>query len=166
MSHELRKNVVFVVVALLVVAMVLASTGCTTNEGDDRAEPLTDLTYPAALDEICAATASELDAVPDPPEQISRVDWAGEVSRVLDNEANRFDALRVTVDLREPHGSLVRTARAQAEQLALLGDVLDESTGDSTDIESISDEIRSLSLGREELATELGAPSCGTRSLT
>lgn len=170
MSPETRKKVVFAIVALVVVAMVLASTGCTTSDDSGNSTPTND-TYPAAMDEICAATASELDAVPDPPEQISRVDWAAEVSRLLDNEANRFDALRVDVDQREQHGSLVRTAREQAAQFALLGDVLDDDAldddaPDSVGIEAISDEIRSLSLGREELASELGVPTCGTRALT
>ena len=166
MSHETRKKVVFAVVALLVVAMVLASTGCTTTSGDGDDSSLTDQTYSASMGEICAVTASELDAIPEPPEQISRVDWVGEVSRILDNEANRFDALDVAVDLREPHGSLVRTTREQATQLALLRDALGEDAPESASVESISDEIRSLSLGREALTTELGVPTCGTRSLT
>lgn len=164
MSDATRKNVVLAVVALVVVAMVLASTGCTTTDGDDAA--LASDTYPDAMTEICAATSSELDAVPEPPEQISRVDWAAEVSRILDNEADRFDTLKVEPDLREPHGSLVRTAREQATQIALLGDALGGDAADSGGIESISDEIRSLSLGREELATGLGVPTCGTRELT
>lgn len=163
MSDATRKNLIMVVVALLVIAMVLASTGCTTTEGD---EALTDDTYPDAMAEICSDTSSELEAVPEPPEQISRVDWAGEVARILDNEATRFDSLAVESDLREGHGSLVRTAREQAAQLALLGDALGADAADSGGIESISDEIRSLSLGREELANGLGVPTCGTRALT
>lgn len=166
MSPELRKNLVFVLVALLIVAMVLASTGCTTTSGDGGDGSSADQDAAGLMNDICEATAAELDALPDPPEQISRVDWAAEVARVLDNEANRLDALSVEVGLREAHGSLVRTAREQATQFALLGDTLREPSPDSAGIESVSNEIRSLSLGREDLAAELGVPNCGTRALT
>lgn len=169
MSHDTRRRVVFALVALLVVAMVLALVGCTTTAGDadDPTTPLTTETYPVAMEEICDATSAELDAVPAPPEQISLGDWAAELARILGNEVDRFDELRVTDELSEAHGTLTRTAREQADQFALLAAAVENPAGDDTgeSIGAINDEIRSLSLGREEVAIGLAVPACGTRVL-
>ncbi|MFK8023820.1 MAG: hypothetical protein AB8G26_07640 [Ilumatobacter sp.] len=167
MSHDTRRRVVFFFVCLVVVAMVLSVTACSAlTEADDGTAVLSADEYPTVMAGICSATSTELDALPEPPTQISRVDWVGEVARILENEAGRFAELRVTDDVRETHGSLERTAREQAMQLTLLGDALGAAGQDNGVIETVSDEIRSLSIGRDELATELGVPGCGARALT
>jgi len=82
MSHETRRKVILICVALIVVALVLGSVGCSSTSGsDDDTGRLSPTLYARAMADICDATTARVDALPMPPEEISGADWAGEVSR-------------------------------------------------------------------------------------
>ncbi len=89
----------FIVAALVVVTMVLASTGCSTTSGAGEAgqDRRPDQTrsrpsfYPATVSDICAATDEQLAELPVPGEEIAETDWAGEVARVIASEADSLE---------------------------------------------------------------------------
>ena len=72
MSHETRRRVILIGVALIVVALVLGSVGCssTSANGDDP-DALSPALYTQAMGDICDATTQRLDVLPVPPDEIS-----------------------------------------------------------------------------------------------
>ena len=163
---------VLVFVTLVVVTMVLCTTACSTTTGDDpdaaeEGDRLSPALYTAQVDEICAATDAELAELPSPPEEISAVDWAGEVAGTLRDEADDLDDIRVGASRRDDHASFVENTVAQADQWDELAEAL--SGVDDPDVAAtigdIRTEILELSLGRADLADELGLSGCGVRDI-
>lgn len=163
------------VVALIVVAMVLSTVACsTTNASDDIAdttgdgEELASGLYPQRMSDICVTTNAELDALPAPPTEISRVDWTAEVARLLSEEAAAFDQIQVGDDLRTDHASLVENTEDQAAQWTVLNGILarPEAEGASESIATATNEIAELTLGRNDLATEMGLAGCQARQIS
>ncbi len=134
MSHETRRRVILICVALIVVALVLGSVGCSSTSGNgDDADALSPALYIQAMGDICDATTERLDALPTPPDEISRADWAGEVSRALRDEAAAFDEIDVGDDRRTDHASFVENTEGQAAGWMALGEALAEAEPDSAD---------------------------------
>ncbi len=170
MSHETRRRMVLFVVALIVVAMVLASTGCSTTTGNGEAgqngenpAPLESSFYPAAMGDVCAATDGRISDLPERGVAISESDWATEISRALDAEADAFDAVEPSSGLRVDHKSFIANTREQAASWAALSDAI--ANEDATGIDTSFNEIRELSGGRNELAAELSIDGCQGRAL-
>lgn len=170
MSQETRRKVVFVVAALIVVAMVLASTGCSTTSGAGEAgqdrdgpSPLGADFYPAAVTDICAATDERLAELPTPGEGIAEADWADEVARVIESEADALGDVGTISDVREDHRSFIANTRDQAAAWSALSDAIE--AGDADGVDTARTELLELSGGRIELASELGIGGCRERSL-
>lgn len=166
LPEETRRKAILFVVALIVVAMVLASTGCSTTTGasdDDPGAPLEASFYPAAMSEVCATTDARLSALPSPPEQISNVDWAGEVASSLQAETDALDAVDEPGDLRAPHRDFVANTQDQATAWSSLSTAL--ANDDAAGIDLARTEILELSRGRNALADELGALGCQERAI-
>ena len=158
---------IFALAALLIVALVLASTGCSTTDeagGDaDGSSELTGALYATTMGDVCASTATRLEQLPSPPDDISRADWAGEVSRALLAEAAAFDAIRVGDSRRDDHASFVENTEEQAAQWLLLSEVLVAEAADEQALDLTTTEIRELTLGRNDLATEMSLDGCTDR---
>lgn len=171
LSPETRRRVVFVVAAVLVVAIVLASTGCSTNSGAGEAgqdrdgpAPLNADFYPAAVTDICEATDAQLAELPSPGDGMAETDWAGEVARLLESEADALGEIGTISEVRDDHRTFTANTRDQAAQWELLSAALDSA--DAVAIDAARTEILELSRGRIELAAELGIGGCRERSFS
>jgi len=167
MSHDTRRRVILFCVALIVVALVLGSVGCSSTSGNgDDPDALTPALYVQAMGDICDATTERLDALPTPPEEISRADWAGEVSRALRDEAAAFDEIDVGDDRRTDHASFVENTEGQAAGWMALGDALADAEPDNVTISALTTDLTELTLGRNDLADEMGLAGCQARELS
>jgi hypothetical protein len=143
--------------------MIIASS-CTTAT-DESGAPSTDEAvldssfYPSSMATICEATSTKLAALPIPPEQISRADWATEVSRIFAAEAAAFENVQVSDTIRVDHRTLIATATEQAAQWTALGAALADDTATDA-IGDIGTEITALTLGRNDLVDSMGLPAC------
>ncbi len=169
MSPETRRRVVFFFVALIVVAMVLASTGCSTTAGTGEAgqdrdgpAPLDANFYPAAVTDICEATDQQLAELPVPGDGIAEADWASEVARILGSEADALGDVGTISDVRDDHRAFISNTRDQAAQWSLLSTAI--GAVDAEGIDAARTEILELGRGRIELAAELGIGGCRERS--
>ncbi len=171
MSHDSRRRVIFLLAALVVVALVMASVGCSTTTGSGDEEPdddpeLTGAVYTTSMNDICTETTERLGDLPTPPDEISRADWAGEVSLALRDEAAAFDAIRVGESRRDDHASFVENTEDQAAQWSALSAELSRSGAASTEIADITNDIAELTLGRNDLADEMALTGCRARELS
>ncbi len=168
MSHETRRRVILICVALIVVALVLGSVGCSSTSGSDDADAdaLTPTLYTQAMSDICTATTERLDALPTPPGEISRADWAGEVARALRDEAAAFDEINVGDDLRTDHASFIENTEEQSAAWSALGEALGADEVDGDEIGELTTELTELTLGRNDLADEMTLAGCRARQLS
>jgi hypothetical protein len=138
-----------------VVAVSLGLLGVLTACGSDAA-PVTEADYLADLQSICVDTTSALDALPQPPEQISVADFATSAAGALDNEAERARALDVPDDLADDHRAFVRNTDEQVvawRAIATVGD-------DSARLDELTVRIGELIRGRNDLVDDMAAPDC------
>jgi hypothetical protein len=142
------------VVAAAVVSSVLALAACDGG----LPEAATPESYRAELAEICTATAAELDALPDPPAQISVSDFATQAAEALTREATRADRLELPRDddLRADHRAFVRATEDQADAWREIA----AAAGAGADVGAAADRIRQLVLGRNDLADTLQVSDC------
>ncbi len=168
-SSDTRRRVLFVLAALIVIAMVLASTGCSTTAepgtaGADRdgPTPLDARFYPAAVGDICDETDDALAALPAPGAEIGEADWAGEVARLIDAEADALADVGAS-SVRDDHRAFVENTRQQAAAWSQLGAAI--AAGDVDGVDTNRTEILELSRGRIELADELGISGCRERDV-
>jgi hypothetical protein len=137
-------------VAVVLVCIVLVAA-C----GSESA-PVTEADYLADLQSICVSTTATLDALPQPPEQISVADFATSAAGALDNEAERARALDVPGELDDDHRAFVRNTDEQVvawQSIATVGD-------DSARLDELTVRIGELIRGRNDLVDEMGAPDC------
>ena len=149
-SHQ-RRPITGTVAALVV---LVTSAGCTSDGGSVVVDGEA---YVSAMEEICTGTGERLDALPEPPEQIRPTDWATEVAGILRSEATDADGLVVTGELRAAHRDYVSTVGDLADAYDTLATAL---TDDAESIGPVRDEITSLSLGRDDVADQLGLAAC------
>lgn len=113
--------------------------------------------YSAATDAICADTNTRLDALPSPPDGISAGDWADEVALAFGAESQRTGDLLVDSSIRGTHLDFVTTTTELADRYSTLSSTISD---DPDGIGAISTEITELTLGRNDLAAELGLDEC------
>ncbi len=134
---------------------VAATVAALLASCDEEPPPVTEAEYLAELDAICAATTTELAALPVPPEQISVTDFATRAAEALSAEAERMRRLDVPADLADDHRALVLNTDDQA---AAWRDVAtDAAAGENAFGTQL---IGELTLGRNDLAAEIGADAC------
>ena len=120
--------------------------------------PVTEADYLADLQSICVDTASTLDAIPQPPEQISVAAFATSAAGALDNEAEQARTLDVPDTLADDHRAFVLNTDEQAiawRAIATAGD-------DAARLDELTVRIGELVRGRNDLVDEMGA-STGCR---
>ncbi|MDG1265431.1 MAG: hypothetical protein P8O03_03830 [Ilumatobacter sp.] len=167
MSYDTRRRVILIFVVLIIVALVLGSVGCSSTSGNSANDnALTPTLYTQAMSDICDAATERLNELPAPPNEISRADWAGEVSRALGAEATAFDELNVGDDRRTDHASFIENTEGQAAGWNDLGDALGDAEPDRSMISKLTTDLAELTLGRNDLAGEMGLAGCRARELT
>lgn len=139
---------------LLASAASVLAVSCASSDGP---APLADDDYVVAMSDICTSTDERLDGLPAPPEQIRPADWATEVARVYRAESAAAEALVVDGSIRETHRAFVTTTDGIADAFTSLSEVL---SSDPDAMTEASEEVTRLSLGRDDLAGELGLDSC------
>ena len=112
--------------------------------------------YVSAMHDICRSTDARLDAVGTPPDDINPGDWAREVGLAFRAESEAAGALIVASSVGEQHRRLVRTTTDLAQAFADLAGAIDTDG----EIATLNTEITELSLGRDDLAVEIGLPDC------
>ena len=131
----------------------IGTVGCTETTGVEP--PPVD--YLEELQSICADTAAQLDALPDPPDGITVTEFATQAGSILTAEAERFRGLDAPDDLDDDHRALIANDESQADGWTeLAGAAVEEADAMS----EITTTIASLNLGRNDLVTEMGAPGC------
>jgi len=138
---------------LVIGALAIALGAC----NDDNNHEVTEDEYLGALAAICTSTSEELDSLPEPPEQISIANFATEASNTLTREAERVRRLDPPDNLADDHRAFIRNTDDQAAAWNELGSLL-PADGDA--LESLVTNIGQLTLGRNDLALEMGAPAC------
>ena len=121
-----------------------------------EAAPVTEADYLADLQSICVDTTATLDAIPQPPEQISVADFATSAAGALDNEAEQARALGVPDEIAGDHRAFVRNTDEQVvawRAIATVGD-------DSARLDELTVRIGELVRGRNDLVDEMGATGC------
>lgn len=120
--------------------------------------------YLADLQAICADTSATLDALPDPPTQISVVDFATNAASALANEAERARALTPPDTDTDPDGDADADADADHRAFVLNTDQQAAAwrsiAAAPDDIGDATTRIGELVRGRNDLADALGAPAC------
>ncbi len=140
----------------IVLGFVAALASCSSDGGPaPTAEG-----YLAELGSVCAGTATALGALPDPPDGITVADFATQASSILRDEAEAIRALSAPDELDDDHRALIRN---DEEQAAAWTDLAVTGGGTGVDAASLNDlttTIAELNFGRDDLVTEMGAPSC------
>ena len=136
-------------------AAILSAAGCASDGAG--ASPLSGERYIAAMGEICVDTDARLAALPEPPEAISAADWAAEVALALAAEAERAEELVVDQSIGSNHRTFVTTTNDIAASYRILSTtVVDDPEG----VGVLTTEITEFSLGRDDVAAELGLTEC------
>lgn len=133
--------------AILVAATTLAA--CSSEPA-----VVTEADYLAELEAVCIETAAALDALPEPPEQISVVDFASEAARILDAEAEQVRRLDVPSTIADDHRAFVRNTDEQSAAWEVI------AGGGTDDLVTATTQVGQLVLGRNDLADEMGASAC------
>ncbi len=152
-SELVRRSVVL---GSIVVGSVVTIAAC-SSDGDP--EP-TAASYLGALETVCAETATALAALPAPPDGISVTDFATQAGTVLRDEAESIRALAAPDDLDDDHRALIRNDEEQAAAWSDLAVAAGGPDVDADSLDALTTTIAELNFGRNDLVTEMGAPSC------
>jgi len=131
-------------------AILLATLAACSSEP----AAITETDYLADLEAVCIETTADLDALPEPPEQISVTDFASEAARLLATEAERTRNLEPPSSLADDHRAFIRNTDEQSTAWQTIAD------GSSDDLTTATTQVGQLVLGRNDLADEMGAPAC------
>ena len=118
--------------------------------------PITEADYVDDLQSICRDTTATLDALPEPPDQISVADFATSAAGALGNEAERARTLGVPDSNAADHRAFVRNTDEQAVAWSAIASVGD----DNDQLGELTVRIGELVRGRNDLVDEMGAPDC------
>jgi len=142
--------------AFFAACVILGACGQTSST--PGAEPTsTEGSYATRMEAACATAETELESLPDPPDQITVSAFALEVARIVQNEADAARTIDPPDDLAEQHRAWIANTDDQARgwlDLAGVAETQPEEIGD------LRTEIAELILGRDDLATEMGIPAC------
>ena len=142
----------------------LLSTACSGSTSSPTSLPLdpavadpTTATYTAQMEAICITTAAELDALGQPTDGSAVPEFATNVARIIQSEADAARDLDPPSDRDDDHRAFVANTDAQARgwlELAEIASISPDEIGDQTT------QIAQLTLGRDDLATEMQLPEC------
>jgi antitoxin component HigA of HigAB toxin-antitoxin module len=139
---RIRRGAASLVAGAALVASCSSTTG-TTN----------DLEYVDELAAICAATASQLDALRAPPDATT-AEFGAAVAELVGEQSEQLRQLDVPDESIDTHRDFVLVTDEQAAAWQRLA----ETSPD--ELSEITAELSSLTLTRDDLAASLGVPSC------
>lgn len=112
--------------------------------------------YREALTALCTTSAEERSALA-PPDDTNVAEFTSSVADILTRQADAARALRPPNDLDADHRAFVQNTADQATQWALLSATSPEDTEQFGVLQTA---ILELTLGRDDLATEMDVPGC------
>lgn len=138
----------------MVALAALSGAGCAADEEEPAA---TRESYLDSLADICRGTTEALDALPRPPTGISTADFADEAARLLAAEADAVRRLDPPDEVEDDHRAFVLNTDDQSSAwLEVAG--TDQSDADA--LATATTVIGELTLGRNDLAEEMGVGDC------
>jgi hypothetical protein len=135
------------------VVLVVVAAACTATESAE----VTESGYIEMMDAACVVTSSVLDALPTPPDEISTPDFATLAATAIENEAERARTIEPPDDLAADHRAFVANTDDQASRWREIARL---PAGQEEGLNRLSGEIAQLTLGRDDLATEMGIVAC------
>lgn len=139
--------------AVIVVALMLAGTGCTS--GAEQTSSGAD--YRDELAAVCVTTSAARATLLESAEPRDDPGFALSVAGMLSDEADAARALRAPEDLDADHRAFVQNT---ADQAALWTKLAATPPEDTSSFGELQTEILQLILGRDDLAGEIGVPEC------
>jgi hypothetical protein len=134
--------------AVLIVLIGLAAS-CASEPAD-----VTPADYLDALELVCIDTTATIDALPQPPEQITVTDFATSAANALDDEAERVRALDAPGELVADHRAFILNTDDQATTWRSI------ATADDDRLDGLTVRLGELIRGRNDLVDEMNAPGC------
>ena len=141
---------------LLVPALTLLLATCGSDGSGASSASVEAEQYVRMMEEACSATEVSLAALPEPTEA-TMVDFATQAAAVIADEAERLRAIEPPDDGADDHRAFIANTDQQA---ARWGEVAVTSPGDQAALDRLIVEIGQLTLGRDELALEMGLDGC------
>ncbi len=138
----------------IVIILIATAASCASEPA-----PVTLADYLADLQAICVDTTATLDALPQPPEQITVADFATSAASALDDEAERarsLDVPDVPAELDADHRAFILNTDEQSAVWSAIATVGD----DDVRLGELTVQFGELNRGRNDLADEMGAPGC------
>ena len=134
-------------------ASIVMTAGCASE-----AAPAVDASaYRAELAAICVASNAERLAIADPLDQAGVANFARSVADVLTRQAEAARALRSPDDLDDDHRAFVQNT---ADQAAAWTSLAITPSSDTEQFGALQTTILELTLGRDDLATEMDILAC------
>lgn len=133
--------------------LAAATVGC-SSEAAPSADPTT---YRTELAAVCTTSQAERSAVSEPVDTAGVTAFARTIAEVLTREADAARALQVPADLDADHRAFVQNTADQAAGWTALAAVPPD---DAEQFSAVQTTILELTLGRDDLATEMGVPAC------
>jgi hypothetical protein len=138
------------------VALVAGAASCTSDPVSDPAADLA--TYVPQMEQICTDADAARQAVAEPVEDVGVAAYTAQIAAVLRAEADRARALSAPSDLDADHRAFVQNTDDQAAAWELLATT---SPSETAEFGQIQTEILELTLGRNDLAADMGLdPGC------
>jgi len=122
----------------------------------ESTEPTQD-EYAAAMEATCRDTVAELDALGTPPEESAHAEFALAAAMIIGGEAERARRIEPPDEAEDDHRAFIANTDDQASRWQELAVV---APGDAEELGRVSTEIAQLTLGRDELAQQMGLPGC------
>jgi hypothetical protein len=135
---------------------IAAALGITAVLVACSSEPavVTEADYLVDLQAICTETTATIDELPQPPDEIPVDAFASSAASALGNEAERARSLEVPDSVADDHRAFIRNT----EEQVLAWRAISEAGNDELD--DLTVRVGELIRGRNDLATEMGAPAC------
>jgi hypothetical protein len=130
---------------------------CTTTEDPE----VTESDYVAVMSAACRVTLAELAALPSPPAEIAMTDFAALAATAIEQEAERIRTIAPPDDLDGDHRAFIANTDDQASRWREIANEIDtEIDAGGAELNRLSGEIAQLTLGRDDLAVEMGISAC------
>lgn len=133
-------------------ALVVVIASCSPAESAE----LTPTEYVAQMDATCRATAEALDALT-PPDDGDVAEFATLAADTIQAEAEAARAIDPPDDLAADHRAFIANTDDQASRWREIGEI---AAADAAALDRSIQEISQLTLGRDELVTEMGIDDC------
>jgi hypothetical protein len=141
---------------LLVPALALLVAGCGSAGSGAPSASADAEQYAQMMDEACNITEAAFAALPEPTEA-TMPDFATQAAALIADEAERLRAIEPTDERADDHRAFVANTDRQA---ARWEEVAATSPTDSAELDRLLEAIGQLTLGRDELALEMGVEGC------